>query len=123
MTYKLTIRKEHDYFHVKVIGENSVENVNRYMEEVLQKCKDIDCTRLLVEEQLDGPRLDTFKVFEIAYEKSIQSRGLFKAIAYVDVNAEGDSMQFAETVAVNRGLPLRVFSTVAEAEKWLLEKN
>jgi hypothetical protein len=31
-------------------------------------------------------------------------------------------MHFAETVAVNRGLPMAVFSTVAEAEKWLQNK-
>jgi hypothetical protein len=32
-------------------------------------------------------------------------------------------MQFAETVAVNRGLPVVVFSTVADAEKWLLSED
>jgi len=35
------------------------------------------------------------------------------------VNASGDSMQFAETVATNRGLHVRVFPTVAAAEAWL----
>ncbi len=29
-------------------------------------------------------------------------------------------MKFAETVAVNRGLPVRLFSSVNDAEKWLL---
>lgn len=29
-------------------------------------------------------------------------------------------MRFAEDVAVNRGIPVRVFRTVAGAEKWLL---
>ncbi len=28
-------------------------------------------------------------------------------------------LKFAETVALNRALPLRVFSTVADAEAWL----
>jgi hypothetical protein len=28
-------------------------------------------------------------------------------------------MKFAEDAAVNRALPMRLFSTVAEAEKWL----
>ncbi len=31
-------------------------------------------------------------------------------------------MQFAETVAVNRRLPVAVFPNVADAEKWLLEE-
>jgi hypothetical protein len=41
------------------------------------------------------------------------------AIAYVDVNAQGPLMKFAEDVAVNRGVRVRVFGTVAEAERWL----
>jgi hypothetical protein len=40
----------------------------------------------------------------------------------VDVHAEGSLMQFAETVAVNRSLPVRVFATVVDAEEWLLEE-
>lgn len=31
-------------------------------------------------------------------------------------------MHFAETVAVNRSLPVAVFATVADAEKWLLNE-
>jgi hypothetical protein len=42
-------------------------------------------------------------------------------MAYVDVNAAGTLMKFAENAAVNRGITVRVFATVADAEKWLLE--
>jgi len=41
-------------------------------------------------------------------------------VAYVDVNAKGKLMQFAEDVAFNRGMPVKVFATVDAAEKWLL---
>jgi hypothetical protein len=75
---------------------------------------------VLIEEHLDGPRLGTLEVFEIASEGSARAFGMLEAIAYVDVNAAGDLMQFAETVAVNRALPVTVFSTVAEAETWLV---
>jgi hypothetical protein len=60
-------------------------------------------------------------VFQIASEGSNRARGVFKAIAYVDMSAKGDLMKFAENVAVNRGLPVRVFSSVRDAEKWLLD--
>ena len=123
MTYNLTFQKRHNFLHAKVTGENSIENVKRYLEEVLQKCKETSSSLVLIEEQLAGPRLDTIKVFEIAAEGSAQSRGHFKAIAYVDINAEGDLMHFAETVAVNRALRLKVFQSVAEAENWLIEKG
>ncbi len=62
-------------------------------------------------------------VFEIVADVSKKAVGLLKAVGYVDVNAEGDLMKFAETVALNRSLPMRVFSTVAEAEQWLLSKE
>ena len=123
MTYNLEIRKKHQYMHATVTGENSAENVKRYLEEILQRCIDAKCPYLLIEERLDGPRLGTYKVFEIASEGSLESHGFFRAIAYVDLNADGDLMQFAEAVAVNRGMPVNVFSTVGEAEKWLLKKQ
>jgi len=44
-------------------------------------------------------------------------------VAYVDVNAEGDLMKFAETIAVNRSVPMAIFSTVADAEEWLLHED
>jgi len=119
MTYNLTIDKKPTYLHAIVTGRNSRENVTRYLEKILYECTVRSCSRVLIEERLEGPRLRTLDVFKIASEGSSTSKGRLKAIAYVDVNAEGDLMQFAENVAVNRGLPMAVFSTVAEAEKWL----
>jgi hypothetical protein len=120
MTYALTIDQKPTYLHAIVTGRNSRENVQRYLEEVLQECIAHGCFRVLIEERLEGPRLGTLEVFEIVARGSSRAFGILQAIAYVDVNAEGDLMQFAETVAVNRALPMTVFSTVAEAETWLL---
>lgn len=123
MAYQLTFNHKPHYLHAKVTGDNSVDTVKQYLEEILQTCIKNNCRYVLIEEQLDGPRLDTLEVFEVASEKSEQSMGCFKAIAYVDVNANNtDMMRFAETVAVNRGLPARVFSTVPDAEQWLQNK-
>src|SRR5262245_13907617 len=123
MTYELTIDQKPTYLHALVTGRNSRENVARYLADILQECIARRCGKVLIEERLDGPRLGTFDVFKIASEGSNRALGVFQAIAYVDVNAEGDLMQFAETVAVNRALPVTVFSTVAEAEKWLLDAD
>ena len=123
MTYQIIYNNTQHYLHAKVTGENSPQVVKQYLSEILQKCIQDHHQYVLIEEQLDGPRLDTLEVFDVASEKSEQSMGVFKAIAYVDVNAINDEMmRFAETVAVNRSLPARVFSTVAEAEQWLQSK-
>lgn len=123
MSYDLTIRKKHNYLHARVTGQNSEEIIKRYLEDVVQECKDAKCPCLLIEEALEGPRLDTLTVFDIASQGSAEARGLFRAIAYVDLCAEGELMQFAETVAVNRGLPVRAFPTIAEAEKWIIDQG
>jgi hypothetical protein len=121
MTYKLTLNPKPTYLHAIVTGQNSRENVSRYLEEIRSECIARRCFRVLVEERLEGPRIGAMDVFQIAEEGSSKVRGVYTAFAYVDVNAEGDLMRFAETVAVNRGVPLSVFSTVADAEKWLLD--
>ena len=123
MNYKLKIAQAPHFLHVIVTGQNTKKNVLGYLQEVLRECMTRHCFKVLIEERLDGPRLGTIDVFEIASRGSEQASGKLKAIAYVDVNAESDLMQFAEDVAVNRGLPVAVFRTVAAAKEWLLQSD
>jgi hypothetical protein len=60
-------------------------------------------------------------VFAIVAERSRTVSLPLRWIAYVDVNPEHSKgrMLFAETVAVRRGINVRVFSTIADAEQWL----
>ncbi len=120
MSYKLTVEQKPGYLHVIVTGENTRENVTRYIEEVVRECTLRQCFRVLVEERLEGPRLGTLDVFEMVSTGSTRFLGTLKAMAYVDVNAPGQEMlQFAENVAVNRAFPVKVFPTVMAAERWL----
>jgi hypothetical protein len=111
------------YLHAIVTGRNNREHVARYLEDILQACRARQCFRVLIEERLEGPPLSTLDVFTIVSEGSRRVAGMFEAIAYVDVHAAGDVMQFAETVAVNRAVPVTVFSTVADAKQWLREED
>jgi hypothetical protein len=123
MSYKLTITQKSTYLHAVVTGSNTKEDVAHYLEEVLRECVVRQCSKLLIEEHLVGPRLGIVDVFRIAVEGSNRASGQFQAIAFVDVNAQGDLMKFSETVATNRGLPVKVFASVADAEKWLLDRD
>jgi hypothetical protein len=123
MDYKLTIEPKPSYLHIIVTGRNSKHAVIQYLEEILRECKAHNCYRILVEERLEGPRLGTVDIFRIVSEESSSGIGILKAIAYVDVYAESNLMKFAETVAFNRSLPVRVFSAVADAEHWLLNED
>jgi len=95
----------------------------QYMEEVLRECINRNCGNVLVEERLEGPRLGTFDVFSMVSEGAKRFLGTFHAMAYVDVNGDSGLMQFAENVAVNRGIPIQIFSNVPDAEKWLLHQT
>jgi len=123
MSYRLTITQKPAYLHAIITGVNSRENVECYLDDIRRECTSRGCFRVLIEERLEGLRLGTIDVFQIAAEGSGRALGIFKAIAYVDVNAEGDLMEFAETVAVNRFLAVKLFSSVSDAEKWLLGED
>jgi hypothetical protein len=119
MNYALAIEAKDGYLHAIATGQNSRDNVLRYMEDLLRECDARDCWYVLLEERLEGPRLGTLDVFEIASQRGRPLGSRLRSIAYVDVNASGDLMKFAEDVAVNRGIPVRVFADVADAEHWL----
>ena len=118
MSYELEVEKRPDYLVFRVTGTNTAENVQAYLSEIVAACEQHDCYRALVHETLAGPRLKVDDVFDIASEGAMKALGIFQAIAYVDEQM-GDMSYFLETVAVNRGMPIKVFQTVAHAEHWL----
>lgn len=120
MSYELTITQRRGFLHVIVTGQNSVQTVGDYIRAVIRECASRQCHRVLIEERLVGPRLGMVDVFTLLSAIIEKFRGGIESIAFVDINAQGDTMRFAEDVAVNRGAPLRVFAGVAAAEQWLL---
>jgi hypothetical protein len=123
MTFNLTVVQKPDHLHVIVTGQNRKENAIQYLDAICAECEARGCFKVLIEERFEGPRFGMVDIFRIVAQRSNKVFGLFKAIAYVDKKAEGILMRFAETVAVNRGLPLAVFKRVADAENWLLHGN
>jgi hypothetical protein len=119
--YRFMVERKPGYLHVSVTGDNTVENVRRSLRELVDACTQRACSRVLFEEHLKGPSLGTVPVFEIVSEGSRNARAAVSQIAYVDTNPEHDAslMSFAETVALNRGVQMRLFATVAEAAAWL----
>jgi hypothetical protein len=119
MAYQFQIIEKPTYLHAIVTGRNTKENVTGYLKDLLRECEARQCFNVLIEERLEGRRLETWDVYQIASDGSALARGFFRTVAYVDVNMGGELMKFAETVANNRGVPMRLFATLAEAEAWL----
>ena len=105
---------------MRVTGSNSPESVVAYMNRVREECDARNCHRILIDEKLDGPRLDLMEIFALVTGGSSEALGFFDAIAYVDAQQDFEAVKFAETVAVNRGIPVAVFTSVEDAESWLL---
>jgi hypothetical protein len=122
MTYQIKIEARPEYIYATVTGSNNPETVMSYMADVLAACEQEDCYRVLIDEQLEGPRLSTMDVFAIASEGSERALGRFEALAYVD-REMGQLGEFLETVAVNRCVPLAFFPDSADAERWLEERT
>jgi hypothetical protein len=119
MAFTVTFTQKPTYLHAIITGENSAKNVRGYLKEIQQECKTRKCLRVMIEERLEGPRLGIVEVYRIVSEGTARALGQMQVIAYVDVNAKGDLMKFAEDVAVNRFLRVAVFSSVPDAELWL----
>jgi hypothetical protein len=120
VAYQITIEPTLRYLHVRVTGDNSPETVLAYLAEVRHACVANGSRSVLIEEDLRGPGLDLLNIFRMVAERA-ESEPIVLRIALVDKNPEHDAalMRFAETVAVNRGVQMRVFADVAAAAVWL----
>jgi hypothetical protein len=67
---------------------------------------------------LTGPSMSTTSIFDVIAERAPDGLKL-RRIAYVDRSPELSSAYFAETVAMNRGVNVRLFADAAEAASWL----
>jgi hypothetical protein len=119
MSYQLTLHEKPGYLHAVIEGENTPENVKGYLQELLEVCSSRKCRRILLEERLKGEALPVGYVYEIISQASLKAQGLMEAIAFVDVFPRHENVKFGENVAANRGIPVKSFKTVPEAEEWI----
>lgn len=121
MSYVLKIIEEPGYLHFQISGDNSIASVRGYLGEIRAACMRHACEVILIEENLQGPGLGLVEIFEGISAESAATATTTQQIAYVDTNPEHSpsNMQFAETIAVARGVNVRMFSSVADARAWL----
>lgn len=117
----ISIEYNGQYLLCRVTGTNSVDSVIRYLNDVHAAMEKHRCGKVLVVEHLEGPGLGLLEMYHIirAAKKTILS--LPHAIAYIDENPAHDhrSLKFAETVALNRFINMRLFTRIDDAAVWL----
>jgi hypothetical protein len=125
MSYDLKIVPKEGYLRVTVNGINTPETVLSYLSKVRDACLRHASKKVLIEENLQGRGLGVVAIFEVITKASTNVWPAILRIAYVDVNPEHDpkALKFAETVASNRGVNVRVFSGLEDAEQWLVSER
>jgi len=121
MPLDIRIEEKPGYLHVRVTGENTAENASAYLRAVREACRERKFAAVLIEEHLEGPGLGEADIFTVVSRAAPETVPLIRRIAYVDTNPAHDAkrMAFAENVAVNRGVNVRVFPALDEAEAWI----
>jgi hypothetical protein len=122
MPYNLKLIPKSDYLYATVQGDNSPANIQHYLLEVQHACEVNDCRKVLIEENLRGPTIGTFDIFDVVTKLSQDAARAKLKIAYVSVTRRHDmsAMRFAESAARNRSVNIRMFFNFKEAEDWLL---
>lgn len=122
MDYQVDIEDRGTYLHARVRGPNTPQVTRKYLDELDERCAALGRRGLLIEEHLVGPSLSTMDIFRIASDVQGDRRPYPWAVAFVDVSEHRSptKLRFAEDVAVNRGVNLRVFERVEDAEKWIV---
>ena len=109
-----------DYLYAFVTGEqDSLEGSRKVWSKISEECRAHGWHKVLVEEEIETT-IEVTEIYDLCAE--LVELGFENVqIAFVDrVAAQSDDNLFAEDVAVNRGIWGRFFSTVEEAEAWLL---
>ena len=126
MPYALRFIKKDAHLAIRFSGnfiKGDIEDLWKQISEYLQENPQ---QRILVEEIFGSTaqELDAFEIFQAA-EKLSKSKFAYRlkiALLYAK-NVSDETLskaQFGETVALNRGLNLRVFREKRNAQKWLL---
>ena len=117
MSYDLTIERKPTYLHVTATGTRNEENARRFLFDAYRASLEHNCGSLLLEMNLSGASLSLASVYAVISERSPDGATL-QRIAYVDAQWD-DSSEFAELAAINRGVNVRLFRRLSDAEHWL----
>lgn len=119
MEFQISIEEHRGYLVATGRGEHSIANASRFLREAHEACvaRGLDC--LILDFRLEGPSLGPAGIFAVTAGQAEAGKKMRK-IAYVDTSTREEARKrFAETVATNRGVNVRLFGSVEEAKKWM----
>jgi hypothetical protein len=119
MGYEIAIEQKPTYLHLIGTGEMSAGNARRFLVDAYRAAGERNCACVLLDMRFSGS-LGLGSIFSVIEERSHEGIRL-KRVAYVEANLglRPDAAEFATLVATNRGVNVRLFSCLADAERWL----
>lgn len=109
------IEERAGYLYVEYDGPTDSAALISLMEEMARVCKAKDCKKILADLRNTSGELNLFQRYELGVVGAVLLRGLQIAIVY----KADENNHFAESVAVNRGLPAIITNDIEEARRWL----
>jgi hypothetical protein len=110
-----------DILRVRASGrDDDLEDVKRYGQAVIEKLVESGCRGVLCDERALAYAIGTVDAYEYAKFVTQNCPRVAKVAVVPHPDFMGDA-KFWETATWNRGLQVRVFSDIEEAEKWLEE--
>ena len=120
MAIHYSFQMQSDHLLVKAWGmDEDLEEVKRYGEAVIQAAVEHNSPRILCDETELVYRLEVAETFFSAEHISKLVPSLHR-VAIVTQASQLETGKFWEDVAVNRGLYVRMYTSLDEARKWLL---
>jgi hypothetical protein len=119
MAVSYAISQSGDRMFVETCGsDEDMESLRSYGLAIIENALLLNCASILCDETRLEYRLGTYDTFESARFISERAPNVAKVAIVIDPRFL-DVAEFRETVAVNRGLKLRVFSEREKALAWL----
>ena len=119
--YHLVITEHPVYLQATVTGAHNAENALRFLTEAFAACAKTGRTALLLEFNLSGRSLESSSIFDVVSKRTAQALKLRKIAYYDNSERDPEKVKFAETVARNRGVNVRLFNDLDAAKGWLSE--
>lgn len=122
MDYKLDIIENDEYVTAKLTGVRRPSNLLEAAAETTAYCMEKGIHHLFIDIRGMSGGLDTIETYEVAGQELPRQPNAKRLIRSVILDhAENiERIRFFETVAINRGLIVKVFDDKDAAERWLL---
>jgi hypothetical protein len=122
MSIQLQIEEMPDYLAVRLTGKGAAEEIWRQYELIAERCQIANKNKLLLD--ITEAHIEMYLADRYFLATGARRFARYKIVraAFVGRPEQYDYKKFGEMVARNRWITARVFTTVRDAEAWLLKE-